>query len=94
VGLEIYLGIDKLVEAFLSFKLGQLLTVRSSSGYYRLDVASRILTLYYLPVMTNVNTTQVAVKLSMCTSTSTSRCPLDSSTFLITLIAVFTFTGS
>jgi len=50
------------------------------SVYNRRDVASRILTLYYLPLMTNVNTAMVAVKLSVRTATSTSRCPLDSIT--------------
>src|SRR2546430_17251027 len=64
------------------------------SVYNRRDVASRILTLYYLTLMTNVNATLAALKLSVLTATSTSRRPLDSSTFLITLIAVLTFAGS
>jgi hypothetical protein len=52
------------------------------------------LMLYYLPLITNVSTTLVAVTSSIRISITASGCPFEANTFLMMLIARFTLTGS
>ena len=52
------------------------------------------LMLYYLPLITNVSTTLVAVTSSIRISITASGCLFEANTFLMMLIARFTLTGS